>query len=184
MVTSTRIKDYPYLEHPENYLGIDQRNALYLRQWIRQERASGIKLITLDRYVLKVYLWLRDMGFKDAKKITSEDVLDVFLCREDRVSNGKYAKSTLDIDVIVLTKFFKFLVGTERAAELVPIKRRQTKNLRFSSDYVSMDQIRMMREEAAKRGDIRGIALLMLCIGTGARIGEILGARIKDLSIK
>ncbi|HJK76317.1 MAG TPA: hypothetical protein O0X03_01705, partial [Methanocorpusculum sp.] len=182
MVTSTRIKDYPYLEHPENYLGIDQRNALYLRQWIRQERASGIKLITLDRYVLKVYLWLRDMGFKDAKKITCEDVLDAFLCREDRVSNGKYAKSTLDIDVIVLTKFFKFLVGTERAAELVPIKRRQTKNLRFSSDYVSMDQIRMMREEAAKRGDIRGIALLMLCIGTGARIGEILGARIKDLS--
>lgn len=184
MTTSTRIKDYPYLEQPGNYSGIDPRNAMYLRQWIRRERACGIKLITLDRYVLKIYLWLRDMQFKDAKKLTTEDILDAYFRREDRVSNGKYAKSTLDIDVIVLVKFLKFLVGKDRAAELVPIKRKQTKNQRFSTDYVTMEQIGLMRSEAAKRGDIRGVALLMVCLGTGARIGELLGAKIKDLVIK
>lgn len=184
MTTSTRIKDYPYLVNPDLFAGIDQRNAMYLRQWIRRERACGIKLITLDRYVLKIYLWLRDMQFKDAKKLTTEDILDAYFRREDRVANETYSKSTLDIDVIVLAKFLKFLVGIERGSELVPIKRKQTKNRRFSTDYVSMEQVRFMRDEAAKRGDIRGIALLMTCIGTGARIGELLGAKIKDLVIK
>lgn len=183
MTSSTNPKDYRNLRDPAEW-GLSEPNTLHLRRFIDRKRAAGASLSTINTYVEKIRVWIDLLKLDDVKEATSDDILAAYLFRLDRVNAGTYSAATLEGDVIALKQFMQVLHGPKAVKDIVPIARRRPKNRRTSDEYVSVSHVRKMREFAASTGDTRGVALLMLTYGTGARISEILDAKVRDLKIK
>lgn len=183
MTSSTNPKDYRNLRDPAEW-GLSESNTLHLRRFIDRKRAAGASLSTINTYVEKIRVWIDLLKLGDVKEATSDDILAAYLFRLDRVNAGTYSAATLEGDVIALKQFMQVLHGPKAVKDIVPIARRRPKNRRTSDEYVSVSHVRKMREFAASTGDTRGVALLMLTYGTGARISEILDAKVRDLKIK
>lgn len=183
MTSSTNPKDYRNLRDPAEW-GLSEPNTLHLRRFIDRKRAAGASLSTINTYVEKIRVWIDLLKLDDVKEATSDDILAAYLFRLDRVNAGTYSAATLEGDVIALKQFMQVLHGPKAVKDIVPIARRRPKNRRTSDEYVSVSHVRKMREFAASTGDTRGVALLMLTYGTGARISEIIDAKVRDLKIK
>lgn len=183
MTSSTNPKDYRNLRNPAEWK-LSEANTLHLQRFIDRKRAAGASLSTINTYVEKIKVWIDLLGLDDVKEATSDNILAAYLLRLDRVNAGDYSAATLEGDVIALKQFVQVLHGPKAVKDLVPIARKRPKNRRTSDEYVSVSDIRKMREFALSTGDTRGVALLMLTYGTGARISEILDAKVKDLKIK
>lgn len=183
MTSSTNPKDYRNLRNPAEW-GLSEANTLHLRRFIDRKRAAGASLSTINTYVEKIRVWIGLLGLDDVRDATADDILAAYLSRLDRVNAGEYSAATLEGDVIALKQFAQVLHGKEAVKDIVPIARKRPKNRRTSDEYVSVSQVKQMRDYAASTGDIRGVALLMLTYGTGARISEILDAKVRDLKIK
>lgn len=184
MVSSTNINDYRMLVHPELWK-LSEINTNYLKKFITRKRAAGVSLNAINTYVNKLLTWFRELDSGDLLAVTTDDILAVYFARQDRVAAGAYSAATLDTDVIALKQFMQFLHGSKEAGKnIVGITRRSSRNHRLSTEYVTTTQIKQMRDCAESMGDIRGAALIMLTFGTGARISELLDARVCDLDIK
>lgn len=178
-----QMKDYPRLSNIRRIRGLSEENARCLEEWVYRERNDGLKLSSIDLDVYKMVQWIRDFGGGDIRAVTPVDIMRAYSVRMDRVAAGEYSDATLDVDVIVLRKFFKWLYGPEEGSRYVDIKRKKHPNTRTLDEYITREQVMMMRNYAESRGDVRGVALIMLTYGTGARRGEIHAANVRDVKI-
>ncbi len=185
MVETGTIENYAYLRNAKSHIGISTKNSEYLQDWIVYERGNGLALTTINTDVAKMVSWLREIGVEDAADITDRQVLRAYSARLDRVAKGDYSDATLDVDVIVLRKFMCWLHRDENVGrKIVPIKRKKHLNTRTLDEYITREQVMMMRDYALKRGDVRGAAIIMIFFGTGCRRGEIYNANVSDVKVE
>ena len=134
---------------------------------------------TVDRRLRELRLILTLMGQKDAKRASRADIERIVL----KINRSGYATITRGKIKLCLKTFYRWLLGGEgkEYPSLVGwISIDMDKHRKLPEDMLTEDDVRRLLEACLNPRDRGMIALLW---DTGARIGEILGMRVKDLGL-
>jgi len=178
MTRSNNIEDYPYLTDTSLW-HISETNTKYVQNFISLQRVKGIHLSSVLNYARIIILFIRYVGREDVLTLTQDDILRVFL----QVDSGG-SGATSNQFYIISRLFLKKYKTKEELDNLYPFTKKNPINKHETSDYITLEDVRRMRDYAESQGDVRSMALIMMLFGTGARISELLDARICDVEIK
>jgi integrase len=154
---------------------LDENKQLILR-FINSRRAQGIKAVRLKKLVSL----LRDIALllnKPLLESTREDI-EAFLCYLEQRNYSGWTKS--DYKVILRT-FYKWLLGNDEEYPLVVkwIKNKEPKDSLLPEELLTEEEVLRLVSNAKY---IRDKAFIYLLWESGARIGEMLTLRIKNIT--
>ena len=156
----------PQLTPPEN--------TEILTRYVRHCELARATAATITNKVARLGPFLRWAGVK-ADEVTPTMVEDYFLDRMDRLSIH-----TIDGDVIEFKVFYKWLLGEEKAKELLKnIKKSHKKRELPVEQLLTREDVQKMIGVCERQRDR---ALLALLWDSGARITEVLNIDVGDLA--
>ncbi len=134
----------------------------------------------IDRY-LQILAKVTQRFNKDFTKITKEDIEEFIT----EIQRKDYSEWTKQMYKVMLKRFFQWLKGCERKEYPPEVKWIRTNFPKNKQKLPSEGE--MLIEEDVKKlleasNNIRNKALISILWESGARIGEILGLRIKDVA--
>lgn len=159
-----------------------------VEDWWREAKAAGRKPSTYESYRNTMTKLVAVLKHDDARKVTPEDVVKF---KDFRIANGVSPKTIKDSDLAGLKTIFGWAVMNRRIstnpAEGLTIKVSKPRKLR-SKGFTDKEatallkhakQFRPRREAAKLAAAKRWVP--WLCAFTGARVGEMLQLRKKDV---
>lgn len=170
-----------------------------LERWWKEGKAGGLAVSTCQSYRSTMEHFARFLGHDDAARVTRDDVLRFKQARLAQVNprTGKTisAKTVKDGDLAALKSVLGWAAAngqiTANPAEGVTLKR--TKAVRSRSKGFSEDEARSILTHALnhRRGEREGAETFAakrwvpwLCAYTGARVGEIVQLRKRDVRLE
>lgn len=183
MASSKNISDYPYLRNTDRW-HISEQNTKHLQSFILHKRAEGLSLRSINTYVFCGLRTIRELKKDDIALLTNDELITLYVEWQDKLSRNEMQKNTINVYILSLYQILKDILGEDKAREIVSVKFKQERNMHDVSDYLTESDIYKMRNYAEQKGDVRGVAIIMLLFGTGARISELLDAKVKDIEIK
>ncbi|MDN7023614.1 integrase [Methanoculleus sp. FWC-SCC1] len=156
----------PVLDPPEN--------TEILKKYVRHCELRRVAPTTITNKVRRLAPFLKWAGVK-ADEVPAEAIEDYFLDRMDRLSSA-----TIDGDVIEFRVFYKWLIGTDRAKELLKnIKKSRKKRDLPVEQLLTREDIQALIACAERQRDRALIALLW---DSGARITGVLDLNVGHIS--
>lgn len=175
MVRADELKKY--------LIAVDPVNKLYLQAWIRAMKMRDDTEKTVAAHVGHIYLFLRDLGFPDAKTISKDDIEEWYL--EKRQTNTRSGKPpspyTMHGYIISLRAFFKFLRGDEEGNSLVNIKVKLPESDIREDMLCTREDVKKLMESCTNERDR---AIVAITSSAGIRLGELCNLRIGDVRIE
>ena len=143
-------------------------------------KANGLTDRTINKNLYCLATFLKTIGSKDVLKLTREDVEKSMATLE----RSAYAAKTKQNVKITVRAFYKHLLGQD---EYFPplvrwIKTSITASKKYTPDDILTEQdIRKMLDVT---GDPRDAALIAVLYDSGARVGELLNMKVKDIDLQ
>jgi len=150
--------------------GQPKENVELYRDYLKRAKFEGISVVRRVNYIRAMRVFKEVIGTKPLSKISKKDT-DRFL---DAVSDNRPA--TVQMRFYCLRKFLQFI---GKGALVEGVKPPNPTGVKVkASDLLSREEVRKMADIV---GTTRGKAFVMMLYESGARIGELLNVKIKDL---
>lgn len=151
-------------------------NKQTIVKYINSMRAQGIKAIRLKKTVYMLRDIARILG-QSFSEVTKEDI-EALLCSLEQRNYSAWTKSDYRI---ILKRFYKWLLGEDEYYPRIVswIKNTEPKNSILPEELITEEEVPKL-VEAAKF--VRNKAFIYVLYESGARIGEMLTLRIKNVT--
>ncbi len=165
-----------------NSLKILPKNKKYILQFVEQISAEGITKARQARYCYTLGR-IAEMINKDFSKATKQDI--VKFCSE--INNSDYQEWTKHDYLVMIKRFYKWLRESEGADYVkneypMEVKwiRASVKNSRqkLPNELLTIDDVKKLADAP---NNLRDRAFVLMLYESGARIGELLNIRLKDI---
>ena len=143
-------------------------------------KANGLTDRTINKNLYCIATFLKTIGSKDALKLTKEDMEKSMATLE----RSAYAAKTKQNVKITVRAFYKHLLGEDEY--FPPLVRWIRTSITASKKYMPDD---ILTEQDIKKmldvtGDPRDAALIAVLYDSGARVGELLNMKVKDIDLQ
>jgi len=164
-------------------LEITSENKKYITQFIDQLSAENISQVRQIKYIYSFSTICKLLDGKDFSKLTKQDITSY--C--SKVNNSVYTEWTKHDLKVIIKRFMKWLREQEGQefdkheypSEVKWINASMKENkLGYSKKLLTFEDVLKLSEAA---NNLRDRCFVLLLYESGARIGEILGIRIKDV---
>lgn len=148
-----------------------------LKRWdLEADKNDGLAVASRRNQLARIFAFARAVK-KDFRQVTRQDI-------EDYIFNLDMAPASIDQTKIYIKKFYKWLHQSEKPPEIVAwikIPGRRNKNSRvLSIEILSPIQVRQLIDAA---DNPMHRALISVTFDSTCRIGEILGLKLKNVTI-
>lgn len=148
-----------------------------LKRWdLEADKNEGLAVASRRNQLARIFAFAREVK-KDFRQVTRQDI-------EDYLFNLEMAPASIDQTKIYIKKFYKWLHQSEKPPEIVSwikIPNRRNKNGRvLQVEILSPGQIRQLIDAA---DNPMHRALVSVIYDSVGRIGEILGLKLKQVTI-
>ena len=143
-------------------------------------KANGLTDRTINKNLYCLATFLKTIGSKDVLKITKEDMERSMATLE----RSAYSAKTKQNVKITVRAFYKHMLGEDEY--FPPLVRWIRTSITASKKYMPDD---ILTEQDIKKmldvtGDPRDAALIAVLYDSGARVGELLNMKIKDIDLQ
>jgi integrase len=153
---------------------LDPVNREHLARYLRALHLKpNLRPRTIETKIWRVYTFLQAIGFKDAADVTREDVEEWILRRRDEVE-----PVTLQGEILEALLFYRWL-APDREKDLFPGKMKRVRHTLPVDRLLTRQDIMKLVGACTNHRDR---ALVMLMWDSGARIGEIIGLKLGDVT--
>jgi len=160
------------MEELEPLKRLDPVNRRYLEDYTRHLHMRGIRKETIRTKLWRVYVFLDNRSFLDARALQKTDVEDYIIERKKTVS-----PVTMEGEVLEVRLFVRWLTP-EKEKALFPVKMKRTKKTLPVERLVTQENIKTLLDACTNQRDR---ALLMVLWDSACRISEILDRRVGDI---
>lgn len=148
-----------------------------LKRWdLEADKNEGLAVASRRNQLARIFAFARVVK-KDFRGVTREDI-------EDYLFNLEMAPASIDQTKIYIKKFYKWLYQSEKPPEIVSwikIPNRRNKNGRvLQMEILSPSQVKELIDAA---DNPMHRALISVTYESAGRVGEILGLKIKQVTI-
>ena len=154
---------------------INQANKNHILKFVDRLSAEGLSKARQIKYIynLKTISELLKMDYDKAKKSDIEK-----LC--SKINNSDYAEWTKHDFKSEIKRFYKWLKQTDEYPEEVKwLKNNMKRSKRkLPTELLTIEDVKKLAEYT---NNLRDRCLILVLYETGARVGEILGVKIKDI---
>jgi len=147
-----------------------------ITKYITYCKAKGIKPVRFSKLIIELSRMSKDLG-KIFKEATKEELINLVAL----IQTYKMAEYSIYEYKVVLKRFYKYLEGNDiKYPEKIEwLRIKEPKNHTLPEDLLTEEEVLRMVDCAES---LRDKAFIFLLYETGARAGEILGLRIKDIT--
>ena len=143
-------------------------------------KANGLTDRTINKNLYCLATFLKTIGSKDVLKLTKADIEKSMATLE----RSAYSAKTKQNVKITVRAFYKHLLGQDEY--FPPIVRWIRTSITASKKYMPDD---ILTEQDIKKmldvtGDSRDAALIAVLYDSGARVGELLNMKVKDIDLQ
>ena len=156
---------------------ISERNKEIIKEFVSSCIAEGIGKLRVTKYIFTLKSIALSLN-KDFDKVTKEDLVKFVRDIELRDDYSDWTKNDYKV---ALKKFYKWLKGNgeEYPPEVKWIKSgRRIKNGKLPDELITHDEVKAMADAATS---LRDRAIVLTLYESGARAGELLNMKIKDV---
>jgi site-specific recombinase XerD len=159
----------------KNTKEIDQANKRHILRFVDRLSAEGLSKARQIKYIYNLKTISKILK-KDFDKATKSDIEK--LCSD--INNSEYTDWTKHDFLAEIKRFYKWLKQTEDYPEEVRwIKNNMKRSKRkLPKELLNIEDIKKLAENT---NNLRDRCLILLLYESGARVGEILGVKIKDV---
>ena len=151
---------------------IDPVNREYLAGYERELEVRNVQKSTIESKMWRTYIFLKALGFKDAKVLQRRDIENFIIDRKKLIS-----PITLQGEILEARLFIRWL-DPDREKTIFPKKMQRVKKILPVERLVTQQNITTLLEACTNQRDR---ALLMILWDSGARVSEILDRKVGDV---
>jgi len=156
----------------ENLKRLDPINRGYFEKYLRTLHLKNLRPRTIDTKLWRVYEFLDNIGFKDSRLITRDDIEDYVIKRKNEVT-----PITLQGELLEVRLFLRWL-NHDKEKELFPEKMKRVKHTLPMDRLLTKNDIVRLVDACRTQRDR---ALIMFMWDSAARISEIMALKIGDI---
>ena len=159
-------------------LSVNTRKAVL--KYGEHMKANGLTDRTINKNLYCLATFLKTIGSKDVLKLTKADIEKSMATLE----RSAYSAKTKQNVKITVRAFYKYLLGEDEY--FPPLVRWIRTSITASKKYTPDD---ILTEQDIKKmldvtGDSRDAALIATLYDSGARVGELLNMKVKDIDLQ
>ncbi|MEM1532111.1 MAG: tyrosine-type recombinase/integrase [Nitrososphaerota archaeon] len=153
---------------------VGKRNAALIRSFIGFLRSEGIGPLRMIKYIHHMVSFARIVK-KALDKVNESDVRAALSSLEEK----GYSDWTKHDYKVAVRRFYKWLRDNDNPPEVSWIKIKSYGKCKLPEELLTEEEVKLM---ASKATNLRDKAFVLVLYESGARIGEMLGLKIKNVT--
>lgn len=158
---------------------ISKENKTLVHKLTEFKQAQGAKDRTISKSLYSLSIFMKLVGKRDLLKLSKEDIAKAL----SAIERSQYSPATKQSIKASIKVFYKHFLGEDefypKQISFIKATRDRTRKL-MPEDILTEDEIARMIEVS---NNLRDKALIALLFDSGARIGEIMNLRVKDVDL-